>query len=227
MSSRERILRRLREVQPPFADATPAPEQPLPVTILSEQEADDFAALVARFRAELERLVGVLHEAADPEAAIEIVLQILRDEHAETVMMWENLPLPGLVEALASHQIKAVVPKAHGDDRKAMTKALDPIPVGITGVDAAFATTGTLALVTKEGQGRIPSLVAPVHIALLRRSRLYPRLEDWMYVEGRRALAESRSVALVSGPSRTADIEMQSILGVHGPGKVHVVIFED
>jgi L-lactate dehydrogenase complex protein LldG len=65
-----------------------------------------------------------------------------------------------------------------------------------------------------------------VHIALLKRSRLYPRLEDWLYVEGRQALAESRSVAFVTGPSRTADIEMTPILGVHGPGKVHVVVFE-
>lgn len=227
MSTRERILKRLRTATPPFPDAPPAPELPLPVTILTPQEAGDYAALVARFRAELERLTGVFHEAADPEAAIEIVLGILREQGAESVLVWEHLPLPGLPEALTAHGIAAHVPSPRGEGRQDATRALDPIPVGITGADAAFATTGTLALITKDGQGRIPSLVPPVHIALLKRSRLYPRLEDWLYVEGRQALAESRSVALVTGPSRTADIEMTPILGVHGPGKVHVVLFED
>ncbi len=100
----------------------------------------------------------------------------------------------------------------------------EPIRVGITGADAAFATTGTLALVTDEAQGRITSLVPPVHIALLRRERLFPRLEDWITVEGRAAVARSSSVAFVTGPSRTGDIEMQTILGVHGPGVVHIIL---
>ena len=226
MSTRDRILKRLRDATPPFPDAPDAPKHPLPVTILTAQEADDYAALVARFRAELERLTGVVHEAADPEVAIETVLGVLRAEKAESVLVWENLPLPGLPEALTAHGITPLIPSSRGAGRQEATRALDPIPVGITGADAAFATTGTLALVTKDGQGRIPSLVPPVHIALLKRSRLYPRLEDWLYVEGRQALAESRSVAFVTGPSRTADIEMTPILGVHGPGKVHVVVFE-
>jgi L-lactate dehydrogenase complex protein LldG len=180
--------------------------QYLPVTRLDDPD------LVARFKAELERLTGQFHQAIDHAQAVEIVLSIIGEDRA--VMAWESLPLPGLAEALAQRSIKVTIPRARGDQRTAELVAAEPIRVGITGADAAFATTGTLALVTRANQGRIPS----------ERKRLFPRLEDWIGVEGRAALAVSNSIALVTGPSRTGDIEMQTILGVHGPGVVHVVL---
>lgn len=216
MSSRDRILQKLRASRPPFEDAPPRPMQYLPVTRLDDPD------LVARFKAELERLTGQFHQAADHAQAVEMVLSIIGEDNA--VMAWESLPLPGLVEALAQRNIKVTIPRARGEQRTAELVASEPIRVGITGADAAFATTGTLALVTRQKQGRIPSLLPPVHVALLERKRLFPRLEDWIGVEGRAALAVSNSIAFVTGPSRTGDIEMQTILGVHGPGVVHVVL---
>jgi L-lactate dehydrogenase complex protein LldG len=142
----------------------------------------------------------------------------------KAVMGWESLPLPGLKDVLAAHGIQIVIPHARGDQRRAELQKAEPIRVGITGADAAFATTGTLALITNDQQGRLPSLLPPVHVALLRRERLFPRIEDWLASEGRAAMSASASIALITGPSRTGDIEMQTILGVHGPGVVHVII---
>jgi L-lactate dehydrogenase complex protein LldG len=167
-------------------------------------------------------LKGQLHTPADDEAAIELVLELIGGD--PIVISWERLPLPGLTDALARRSVEIVIPRARGDQRAAELAKAEPIRVGITGADAAFATTGTLVLVTDEMQGRLPSLLPPVHIALLRREQLFPRLEDWITVEGRATLARSSSVAFVSGPSRTGDIEMQLVLGVHGPGAVHVVL---
>ena len=159
----------------------------------------------------------------DTEAAIQTVLDIIGDD--QRVLAWEDLPLPGLVEALAARQVRRTIPHARADQRIVELEAAETVRVGITGANAGFATTGTLALVTSSAQGRVPSLLPPVHIALLRRDRIFPRMEDWFTSEGRGALEGSRSIALVTGPSTTGDIEQQSIRGVHGPGTVHVVVF--
>ncbi len=215
-SSRDRILGALRANRRPFEDAAPRPSPYLPVTRLDDPD------LVARFKAEIERLSGKFHVPADSQAAIDLVLSLIGDDQA--VIAWEGLPLPGLDAALAGRHIRVVVPHARGEQRSAELANAEPIRVGITGADAAFATTGTLVLVTDDGHGRLPSLLPPVHIALLRRDRLFPRLEDWIAKESRAAVAGSSSIAFVTGPSRTGDIEMQTILGVHGPGVVHVIL---
>lgn len=217
MSSRDRILKALRTGQSPFDDAAPRPESYLPVARFDQED------LVTRFTAEFERINGKAHIAADTEAAIQIVLDLVGSDNS--VLAWEDLPLPGLAEALAAHKVQMAIPRARRDDRATALAQANPIRMGITGADAGLAATGTLVLVTRAQQGRLPSLLPPVHVALLRRNRLFPRLEAWMAAEGRIALQTSNSIAFVSGPSRTADIEMQSIQGVHGPGEVHAVIF--
>lgn len=216
-NSRDRILQRLRASKPPFEDAPPRPEKYLPVTRL-----EDDADLVARFKAEVERLTGQVHLPATALDAMNTVLDIVGEDR--TVVAWESLPLPGLKDVLAAHGTQIVIPRARGEQRLSELQKAEPIRVGITGADAAFATTGTLALITNAQQGRLPSLLPPVHVALLRRDRFFPRIEDWLASEGRAAMSTSASIALVTGPSRTGDIEMQTILGVHGPGVVHVIV---
>jgi L-lactate utilization protein LutC len=213
MNSRDRILQKLR-VNRPFEDAPPSPESYLPITRLEE------ADLVARFRAEVERLTGRVHTPADAEEAIELVLEIVGE--STSVMTWEALPLPGLTDALTARGVSMIVPHARGD-RTVLIEA-EQVRVGITGASAAFAATGTLALATNAQQGRLPSLLPPVHITLLSRERLLPRFEDWITAEARASLATSNSIALITGPSRTGDIEMQTIVGVHGPGILHVIV---
>jgi L-lactate dehydrogenase complex protein LldG len=215
MSSREQILRTLRSGKPPFQDAPPRPERYLPVTRL-DQSADP-AALLTRFTEEIARLGGRVYPSADQAAAIATVLSLLGE--AREVLVSEELPLPGLVEALAAKHVRLVAPHMHGENPA--TAEAGAIPVGITGVEAAFATTGTLAL---SGQ-RLPSLLPPVYLGLLPRERLLPRPEDWLAAPARAALNTSRSVALLTGPSRTGDIELKIVIGVHGPREVHVIIY--
>lgn len=219
-SSRDQILQNLRAHAAPFEDARPRPTSFLPVTRLSENGQSD---LLSRFTAELEERSGSVHAVPDEQSAIRTVLDLIRADRV--VIVWENLPLPGLSDALAARGVEMIIPRTRQEDRVAALLEAEAVRVGITGADAAFAATGTLALVSEKGQGRLPSLLPPVHVALLRRDRLFPRLEDWFAGEGHAALERSRSVALVTGPSSTGDIEQNSILGVHGPGDVHVVVF--
>lgn len=151
------------------------------------------------------------------------MLALIGADHA--VLAWDDLPLPGLAEALTGAQIAAIHPQPRRDQRSATLRQIEPIRVGITGADAGLATSGTLALVTSPAHGRIVSLIPAVHIALLRRDRLYANMEVWIAAAGKAAIGGSSSVVFVTGPSRTSDIEMQTIMGVHGPREVHVVVF--
>lgn len=219
-SSRERILGRLRAAHAPFPDSPDTPQPYLGVTHLPDTSPE---ALLARFQQEWKALKGEISIVSTPEAAIQTVIDLIGE--AKQLMSWEPLPLPGLLEALHTHGVTVVHPTVRGEDRNKSYAALDAISVGITGADGALATTGTLILKTQTGQGRLASLLPPLHLVLLNRDRLFPHLEGWLAAEGRTTLAASRSVALISGPSKTGDIEMQIIYGVHGPKTVHVIVF--
>ncbi len=223
MNSRDRILQNLRAHSAPFKEARSRPTAYIPVTSLSESERSDLAK---RFKSELEALSGKVYIAASPSDAVEQVLSILDDlGQVDSIMAWDELPLPGLDGALAARKLNMVTPNIRGSNRQEVMAQLDPIRVGITGADAGLATTGTLVLRSGETQGRVASLLPPVHVALLRRDCIFPRLEDWIAAEGRSALTHSGAVVFATGPSRSGDIEMKVVVGVHGPGAVHVVIF--
>ena len=102
---------------------------------------------------------------------------------------------------------------------------LDDVRVGLTGAVAGLADTGSLVLVSGPGRGRIASLLPPLHIAMLRVSQLHPTYAAFLAAHPQIEDAGSNLV-LITGPSRTADIEMTLTRGVHGPGEVHVVLID-
>ncbi len=214
-SSRDRILGVLRANRPHMNPA-PRPDSYLPVTLPTD------ADLVARFTAELERLTGKVYRPLDSAGAVAQVLALIGDD--PSVLVSDNLPLPGLSDAFAARGIRAVVPNIKTNTRAAALQAVEPIRVGITGALAGLASTGTLVLSTALRGARIASLLPQVHIALLSQTKLYPNLEGWLAVDGRQTVLDTCSVYFITGPSRTSDIEMQTILGVHGPGEVHVIL---
>jgi L-lactate dehydrogenase complex protein LldG len=95
---------------------------------------------------------------------------------------------------------------------------------GITGALCGIAETGSLLLISGAGQTLTASLLPEVHIAILKTSRLVPALAEAL------RLPEVRTASagvVVTGPSRTADIEMTLTIGVHGPGELHVFLIDD
>jgi hypothetical protein len=100
----------------------------------------------------------------------------------------------------------------------------DPsIRVGITGALAGIADTGSLVLVGGAGNPLTASLLPDIHIAILRTSDLIPTLSD---VISRPEIRSASSAVIITGPSRTADIEMTLTIGVHGPKELHVFLIE-
>jgi L-lactate dehydrogenase complex protein LldG len=98
---------------------------------------------------------------------------------------------------------------------------------GISDVDAGLADSGTLVLSSGALRGRGVSIVPPVHVALLPLSRIVPDLLDWAAATPSNPPATASHTVLITGPSKTADIEGVLITGVHGPGRVHVVVISD
>jgi L-lactate dehydrogenase complex protein LldG len=95
--------------------------------------------------------------------------------------------------------------------------------VGVTGCHGAIAETGSLALISGPGCSRTVSLLPPVHIALVRRADLFATMGEFFTARAD-AMAQAADCTFVTGPSRTADIELSLTIGVHGPGKVVIIL---
>jgi L-lactate dehydrogenase complex protein LldG len=226
MSSRETILNKLRGARRPFEDAVPRPSAYMPVTVQSDFSPD---ALLERFTLELEQLKGQVFPVEGETGARDKVLELLAFHQADHIIAWDfaHIPVEGLESAIREAGITITQPQTHDETRADVLAKAETAQVGLTGADAAAATTGTLVFTTGPGKGRLPTILAPSYIAVIRLDQIVPRIEDWLSAERQQGLSSLRSAAnfcFVSGPSRTADIEMQLVLGVHGPGIVQVVV---
>ncbi|MCK6579318.1 MAG: lactate utilization protein [Anaerolineae bacterium] len=225
-SSREYILGKLRAAQRPFPDAPPRPSSYLTVTVQQDETPE---ALLARFRTEMTNLKGESFVVEDDEAARDQVMALLESHQTRRILAWDfaHIPVAGLEAAIKAAGIEIIPPETHDEFRAETLAAAEGAQVGLTGADAAAATTGTLCFTTGPGRGRIPTILPPVHLAVIRQSQIVPRLEAWvagLRAEGLDAIRRRANFCFITGPSRTGDIEMELILGVHGPGQVQVII---
>lgn len=133
------------------------------------------------------------------------------------VSSWDAdfIPLPGLVKKLADAEIKIAPPN-------------DPaVRIGITGANAALAETGSLVLASGPGKSCLVSLLPFIHVAVITSNQILPNMEAWAVRQrdlGLEYFRQTSNILLISGPSRTADIAMELVLGAHGPAEVHILI---
>lgn len=211
MSSREQILGRLRQRKRLPFPTSESPQTHRPVVPLSDQSP---AALQARFIEEAQKAGCLVHEAGSPEAALAAILAIVGEDTAVSAWDLAHIPLPDLAEALDAASISRVEQDAG-------------VRVGLTGVDAALAATGSVVVVSGNGRFRAASLVPPIHIAVVATGQIVPDLESWWAAQQAAGLEQIRrhsNVVVITGPSRTADIAMQLVMGMHGPRELHLVL---
>jgi L-lactate utilization protein LutC len=142
----------------------------------------------------------------DPAAAVD---DILRAEGARRVIRYAT---PACA-ALGLERLPGLCVAAWGPDRRAFAAAAD---AGVADAPRAAAATGTLVLPASPERGRLVTLLPPVCIFLVPAAGLRPTLAE--------ALGDEVTVHLVSGPSRSGDIEGELVLGVHGPGRVYALV---
>ncbi len=97
---------------------------------------------------------------------------------------------------------------------------------GISSADFALADTGSLVFLSESRESRLISLLPPHHIAIVEVSKVVAGIED-LFTRVPRPAELSSSLVIVTGPSRTGDIEMRLVRGVHGPGHVTVILVDD
>jgi L-lactate dehydrogenase complex protein LldG len=92
---------------------------------------------------------------------------------------------------------------------------------GVSTALYGLADTGSVVLAASADEPRARSLLPAVHVTLLREDRILPGLDELFAALGKDLPS---ALAIVTGPSRSADIEQKLVVGVHGPGEVHVVL---
>lgn len=199
------------------------------------------ANLVQRFGEQLQQAGGFCHVVAQLEGARQKIVDLIVKASAKRVMLSNSQILSRLQLGAALRQHNLDVWDEHqipARDEKAIHFAAE---VGVTGVDALIAETGSIVLAAQPARARSTSLLPPVHIAVAERDQLLPDLFDLFDNPPEGILLPSlpsfptpstskslptSCLTLITGPSKTGDIELRLVTGVHGPGEVHVVLID-
>jgi iron-sulfur cluster protein len=143
-----------------------------------------------------------------------------KEEVAEILSRHLQKPIPA--------DIREIVKVARQELRKYFIQA----DIGISGANLAIAESGTLVLVSNEGNARLVTSLPPVHIALLTTEKFVDTMEQAttllkVLVTASAGLKLTSYVSFITGPSRTSDIEKELVLGAHGPQEVHIIILDN
>ena len=137
-----------------------------------------------------------------------------------------------LFSGVTGEEIAADIPTLVEVARRQIRRAFLEADMGITGANIAIADTGTLVIVSNEGNARLVSALPETHVALVGYEKLVPSIDEATAVikllskcgTGQKMTSY---VSFITGPSRTSDIEKTLTLGCHGPREVHVVFVDN
>ncbi len=237
MASKEEMLARIRTALGRADGPAPAP---LPAYAHVATPAID-GDVVELFCNRAEALGARVARAQSADEVKEYVARVIADVGRAKVAVsdGELLGRCGLGEYLSArgHDVLRTL-REFADDR---SEARDPLmerykrelvtaDIGVTSADYAIADTGTLVLVSGGEQHRLMSLVPPVHVCLLDPARIVANLPGFLALAGQRHYSTKKAplaTTFITGPSRTADIELSLTLGVHGPRQLHVLLIEN
>jgi L-lactate dehydrogenase complex protein LldG len=205
--SRENILHRIRTAVGRSAGEPVAPPPPARIRVPEVDLETRIGSMIMR----VESLAGRAACADDPRAFVAAAIEGKTAVASNAPYLAECgiTTLPGVISGIV--------------DREELRNACATADIGITSADYALADTGTLVMLSTPREARLISLLPPAHIAVVPRDRILTGLDELFSVLPDPAAASS-SMVLITGPSRTADIEQILVRGVHGPGQITVVI---
>ncbi len=213
--AREEILARIRASLSRRPD-TPVPSVP-PTARVKPRAAGPTDTEIEQLFTEIGKLTGITRRLAYRDALRSALTELVQAETVHKATIWNTPELQALDVAgmLTTLGVELVSPQA---DKRLVAEC----DLGVTGVDAALPETGTLLLRSSPDRPRVVSLLPRVHLAILRPAALRADLHQ-AFTEARH---DGYSV-LITGPSRTADIELTLTIGVHGPRALYVWLLEE
>lgn len=242
MTTRGEFLARIRDQMRGTPGLFPATLATRPAHPAAEAEtirrelAERWPEVLTTFRAEFERVGGVFYRVASIDAVPAVVGHIAGERQVRALVAWHPEALGAdLGPALGARglDVHAMPGVETGDaaERERLRAIAARADLGLTGVDLAVAETGSLVLVSGAGRPRSTSLLPPFHIAVFDRAALVESLrqvgvllEAW-HRDGAPP-GTGAVINFITGPSRTADIELTLTRGVHGPKEVHAIFVE-
>jgi len=216
MSARDRILARLRAAAPAAAD--PLPDAA--IHYAGRARGESTAQRAARFKAGIESFHAEVHLGTDADWPA-LLARLCRDKAVGTLMYGADTPSGRRLEA-ASFAGTRLRPWA-GKLEALKSELFHRVGAGFTEARGAIAETGSLILWPSEAEPRSLSLVPPVHFALLDARRIHPTFFDAIRAENWSAGMPTNAL-LISGPSKTADIQQTLAYGAHGPKELVVLV---
>jgi L-lactate utilization protein LutC len=210
LMARENILHKVRTALGRSAGQAVADEPPVRLRVPEVAMEDRIALMISR----LEALAGKAVRVPAMDAARAFVAEAIAGKSAVA----SNAPY--LAECGITN-----LPGVRSGIRQVdeLTEVCARVDIGITSADYALSDTGTLVMLASPAESRLASLLPPAHIAVVPRERILTGLDELFTILPDPA-AQTSSMVLITGPSRTADIEQILVRGVHGPGQITVVI---
>lgn len=208
--SREHILHKVRTALGRSAGQIVAEAPPARIVVPQVEMEERIASM----RTRIEALAGKTARAATPAEACAMVAEAIEGKTAVA----SNTPF------LAECGITQLAGVASGiTDREALRAACAAADFGITSADYALGDTGTLVMIASPHEARVVSLLPPAHIAVVPKERILTGLDELFSILPEPA-SQTSSMVLITGPSRTADIEQILVRGVHGPGQIMAIV---
>jgi L-lactate dehydrogenase complex protein LldG len=184
------------------------------------------AELASTFARELEQVGGKFVGILTPAEVSNRIVNLAREIGVKSVAVGQGIAtdMDAIGEALerADCRIVRTIPVAD-TERPAMRKRVADADLGIAEADFAIASTGTLAVVSTANRPSSLTLLPPASLVIVQIDRVLSNLAAMLDELGPDAVAANR-LTLITGPSRTADIEKRIVLGVHGPKSLHVIV---
>ena len=188
----------------------------------------DQAGLVAQFADELMKLGGVVIPVANGELLPKAVNAYLTEAEFKRLILWPaGEDLDGAEPAdVFEEQGYEVTRWSAAGDRDALVRAAEAAHAGLVYASHGLSETGSVVLYNRGDRGRVVSLLPNQLLVVVRGSTIVPRITQVLAGMPGKALDYS-CVNIITGPSRTSDIEMDLTIGVHGPGRIAVFLIED
>ena len=209
MKARSEILKRLK---------SQSRKTVIPDAWISQRK---FESLPEQFSSALKAVKGEVVVAENLNNAWDILEGLLNQLSAKKIVINDEMPV-NQVDYSERFGIEEwhLVGKSESGHREFCASA----DVSITSADAALAETGSIIISAGPGRSRAASLLPPVHIALVSVSKLLPDIFSWT---AKRKNEFPSQIVLISGPSKTADIEQTLVVGVHGPKQFFVILYSE
>ena len=182
----------------------------------------------ADFQTKYELLSGIVHSAKNEFDIAEVVNSVLAESNGQRVALAELPPeVEAAIEAICHKSGVTVLKPPY--DNTGLPDSIDEADVGVSWANFAVAETGSLVELATNDATRLVSTLPGVHIGIFRHEDVKTTLREAAEPIREFFASEPKNatVTFISGPSRTADIEMRLTLGVHGPESAHAVIVQD